>query len=219
MKTKENIRDARDYVRQHPVASRNIYTTDYYRYRSNYPDEGNPSAYPAPDEYNQQHDYGTWGNSSFTQNTSARGLDRVNSRFDRFQSRFGRRSTGTGYHQPYDLNYYNEDSSDARTWDKRSNESYLWEDAGKQEHHSHYGKGPKGYKRSDNRISEDLNERLSDDNFLDASGIEVSVVNGDVILTGTVTDRVDKRRAEDIAESISGVTNVENRIRVSHLKI
>jgi osmotically-inducible protein OsmY len=40
-------------------------------------------------------------------------------------------------------------------------------------------------------------------------------VEGDeVILTGTATSREEKRRAEDLVESISGVRNVENRIRV-----
>ena len=33
-------------------------------------------------------------------------------------------------------------------------------------------------------------------------------------LTGTVNNRNDKRRAEDLAESVSGVSNVENRLRV-----
>lgn len=77
------------------------------------------------------------------------------------------------------------------------------------------GKGPKGYKRSDERIREDINDRLSDDYNLDASEIEVEVKNGEVTLSGTVSERSDKRRAEDVAESISGVSNVENRIRVS----
>jgi hypothetical protein len=40
------------------------------------------------------------------------------------------------------------------------------------------------------------------------------VTNAEVTLTGTVNNRNDKRRAEDIAESVSGVTNVENRLRV-----
>jgi len=38
---------------------------------------------------------------------------------------------------------------------------------------------------------------------------------GEVTLTGTVTRRQDKRAAEDIVERVSGVKNVENRLRVS----
>ncbi len=75
------------------------------------------------------------------------------------------------------------------------------------------GRGPKGYRRSDERIKEDVNDRLSE-GYLDASDVEVNVMNCEVTLTGTVNSRTDKRRAEDIAESIMGVTNVENRIRV-----
>src|SRR4030095_11010348 len=78
----------------------------------------------------------------------------------------------------------------------------------------HRGRGPKGYKRSDERIKEDVNDRLSDDYYLDASEVEVAVSNTEVTLTGTVNSREEKRRAEDIAESVSGVTNVENRLRV-----
>jgi len=77
------------------------------------------------------------------------------------------------------------------------------------------GRGPKGYRRSDERIKEDVNDRLSE-GYLDATDIEVSVMNAEVTLTGTVNSRSDKRRAEDIAESVAGVTNVENRIRVKH---
>ena len=77
------------------------------------------------------------------------------------------------------------------------------------------GRGPRGYKRSDERIREDVNDRLSDDHFLDASDIEVSVSNGEVTLSGTVNSRADKRRAEDIAESVSAVTHVQNSLRVN----
>lgn len=80
---------------------------------------------------------------------------------------------------------------------------------------SHRGKGPKGYQRSDERIEESINDRLTDDHELDASSIEVSVQKGEVTLTGTVPDRFSKRRAEDLVENVSGVTNVENRLRVS----
>jgi osmotically-inducible protein OsmY len=78
----------------------------------------------------------------------------------------------------------------------------------------HRGRGPKGYRRSDERIKDDVNDRLSDDHFLDASDIDVNVEDSVVILTGHVSDRWDKRRAESIAESVSGVSNVENRLRV-----
>src|ERR1700743_344798 len=80
---------------------------------------------------------------------------------------------------------------------------------------SHRGKGPKGYQRSDERITEEINDRLTDDHQLDASGIEVNVTNGQVKLSGSVDSRASKRRAEDLAEAISGVSNVENSIRVN----
>ena len=74
--------------------------------------------------------------------------------------------------------------------------------------------GPKGYKRSDPRIQEDVNDRLADDPYLDASEIEVTVTNGEVTLSGTVDSRQARRRAEDIAEQLSGVTHVQDNVRV-----
>jgi osmotically-inducible protein OsmY len=76
------------------------------------------------------------------------------------------------------------------------------------------GRGPRGYRRSDERIREDVNERLKDDWRVDASDIEVSVDNGVVTLAGRVGSRAEKRRAEDVAESVSGVTDVSNQLRV-----
>ncbi|WP_244470291.1 CBS domain-containing protein [Microvirga vignae] len=78
----------------------------------------------------------------------------------------------------------------------------------------HRGRGPRNYQRSDDRIREDVSERLSDDVRVDASEIEVAVQNREVTLTGTVRDRNEKRWAEDIAESVSGVTHVQNNLRV-----
>ncbi len=52
------------------------------------------------------------------------------------------------------------------------------------------------------------------DPYLDASEIEVMVAEAEVTLTGTVASRQDKRRAEDLAESVSGVSHVQNNIRV-----
>jgi len=78
----------------------------------------------------------------------------------------------------------------------------------------HRGKGPKGYIRTDERIREDVNDRLSDDAMLDASDVEVTVASAEVTLNGTVSARQDKRRAEDLAEAVSGVNHVQNNLRV-----
>ena|SRR5690606_663999 len=78
----------------------------------------------------------------------------------------------------------------------------------------HYGKGPRSYKRTDERINELVCERLTDDPYVDASNIEIVVHDAEVIITGTVESREEKRRAEDIVEGISGIKNVENRLRL-----
>ncbi len=78
----------------------------------------------------------------------------------------------------------------------------------------HRGRGPRNYQRSDDRIREDVNERLSDDVRVDASEIEVTVQNREVTLTGTVRDRNEKRWAEDIVEAVAGVNHVQNNLRV-----
>ena len=117
---------------------------------------------------------------------------------------------------------YDYDREEGRGWlDRASDAVASWfgdEDAERRrrmdERREHRGRGPKGYRRSDERIKEDVNDRLSDDYYLDASNVEVEVANSEVTLTGTVNNRNDKRRAEDLAESVSGVTNVENRLRV-----
>jgi osmotically-inducible protein OsmY len=78
----------------------------------------------------------------------------------------------------------------------------------------HRGRGPKGYSRSDERVRDDVNDRLTDDPFLDASDIEVAVESGEVTLTGMVSNRQDKRRAEDLADNVSGVKHVQNNLRL-----
>lgn len=79
----------------------------------------------------------------------------------------------------------------------------------------HYrGRGPKGYQRSDTRIYEDVCDRLSLGD-VDAENIEVHVSGAEVTLSGWVRHRWDKRIAEDIAESVPGVKEVHNNVRVS----
>lgn len=76
------------------------------------------------------------------------------------------------------------------------------------------GRGPKNYRRSDERIAEEIGDRMTENDWLDASDVDVAVVNGEATLSGTVDSRYAKRLAEDIAESVSGVTNVQNNLRV-----
>jgi hypothetical protein len=76
------------------------------------------------------------------------------------------------------------------------------------------GRGPKGYRRSDERIREEVNEELTRHPEIDASEIEVNVDNGEVTLTGKVGDRHQKRLAEDLAERCSGVNDVHNQLKV-----
>ena len=78
------------------------------------------------------------------------------------------------------------------------------------------GKGPRNYKRSRERIIDDVAEALTREPELDAGEITVEVNDErDVILGGTVTHRADKRLAEDLAADVFGVHDVHNNIRVA----
>jgi len=79
-----------------------------------------------------------------------------------------------------------------------------------------FGRGPKGYRRSDERIKEDISDRLMTHPDIDASDIDIAVSNGVVTLTGTTEDRHEKRLAEYIAEDVVGIDDVENRLKVRH---
>jgi osmotically-inducible protein OsmY len=119
--------------------------------------------------------------------------------------------------------YGQQGHGDRGLWDRASNEVSSWfgdEEAERrrrmdeQRSGQHRGRGPKGYTRSDDRIREDVSDRLSDNPFVDASDIEVTVSSCEVTLSETVDSREAKRRAEDVAEQVSGVKHVQNNIRV-----
>lgn len=113
--------------------------------------------------------------------------------------------------------------NDRNWWDKTKDEVASWlgdDDAERRRHRDdmrngmHRGKGPKNYTRSEDRIREDVSDQLSDDSYLDASNIEVEVKGSEVTLNGTVDSRYSKHRAEDLTEDITGVTHVQNNLRV-----
>jgi osmotically-inducible protein OsmY len=76
------------------------------------------------------------------------------------------------------------------------------------------GRGPKGYTRPDERIREDICERLMTMPY-DASDVEITVSQGEVTLVGTVRSRADKWGIEDVADSALGVQDVHNQIRLN----
>jgi osmotically-inducible protein OsmY len=76
------------------------------------------------------------------------------------------------------------------------------------------GLGPRNYVRPDERIREDVCDRLTEDSWLDASAIEVFVAAGEVTLSGYVDSREDKHWAEECTETVSGVRHVQNNLRV-----
>lgn len=102
-------------------------------------------------------------------------------------------------------------------WDRTSDEVMSWfgdPDAARRREQDHSGRGPQNYTRSDDRIREDVNDKLTDDWAVDARKVTVSVKSGEVTLDGTVSTRLQKRRAEDCAEEVSGVKHVQNNLRV-----
>jgi osmotically-inducible protein OsmY len=185
--------------------SMNYGSTGNYRNR-NYRgyDEQNPGS------WNSQ---GSFGGSSYGR-----------SNYGSDQGNYGSGSHGNRNYGGYgsrDYQYGNQGDQERGWWDRTRDEVASWfgdNDAQRrreQDHREDYrGHGPKNYRRTDDRIKEDINDRLSDDSWIDASDIEVEVSNGEVTLSGTVKNRQAKRRAEDLAEAISGVSNVENRLRV-----
>ncbi len=164
-----------------------------------------------------------------------RSNDRSDNGYDSDYNRsYGRRNSdnyGTRSYEPYqnrnDQRSWNNDRYGNKNqsrdwWDRTTDEVASWfgdDDAQRRREVDkrtgpHRGKGPKGYKRSDERIKDDVNDRLSDDSFIDASEIDVTCEDCEIVLTGAVDSKEEKRRAEDIAERVSGVKNVENRLKV-----
>ena len=176
------------------------------------------------DDNTSESRYGSYGRSGAERGYSEGMRDYSSQRYNyptgfRSGESYGERNRGYDYGREGREGYDRE--GERGWWDRASDTVASWfgdEEAERRrrmdQQREHRGRGPKGYRRSDERIKEDVNDRLSDDYYLDASDVEVQVSNTEVTLTGTVNNRNDKRRAEDLAESVSGVSNVENRLRV-----
>lgn len=77
------------------------------------------------------------------------------------------------------------------------------------------GRGPRGYARSDERLKEDICEQLTHAPDIDASDIQVEVQGGKVVLSGEVSQRRMKHRAEDLVDCCAGVKEIDNRLSVA----
>jgi osmotically-inducible protein OsmY len=179
------------------------YQSRYFSSRYNEPYRGRPHSEYYSEPYGSS-EYGQYGS----------------------RGRYGEPSRG-GYEERYSEPYYRGRSywgvEDRGLLDRASDEVRSWfgdEEAERRRRmdqmrsEGHVGRGPRNYRRSDERIREDINDRLTDDYYLDASDIEVSVNDCVATLTGRVDSRSDKRRAGDIAEAVSGVMDVTNQLRV-----
>jgi osmotically-inducible protein OsmY len=81
-------------------------------------------------------------------------------------------------------------------------------------HTRRFRPGPKGFRRSDERIQDDIATRLMSRDDIDSSEVSLEVKDARVKLEGTVPERWMRFAIDDVAESVMGVEDVENNVRV-----
>ncbi len=79
---------------------------------------------------------------------------------------------------------------------------------------NYYGFGPKGYKRSDQKLKDEASLLLNQDPILDSSNINIEVFNNVIYLRGFVDSRKDKKRAELLIEDIFGIEDIQNQLKI-----
>jgi hypothetical protein len=117
-------------------------------------------------------------------------------------SDLGRGEMGTNYNEKFDGNdpYFNLARSNLRP-DLHPENSFV-------------GRGPKGWKKSDERILEDVSLALNRSREVDASEIEVRVEDACVYLKGKMRSKGMRRVAEDLVGSVPGVQDVFTNIKI-----
>ena len=220
----------------------NDYGSQYGNQQRNFHNGGGQQGWQNSGSNENRYRQNDWKQGNQYQSRQDWGRGRVNTGNNSYENRgygsdYGSQYGAEPYKDQRDRNYnmYGGDTSnygnanqggyDRGWWDRTRDEVSSWfgdENAERrrmrdqQRSGGYRGKGPKEYQRSEDRIREDVCDRLTDDDMLDATNINVQVQGNEVVLTGTVNNRDQKRRAEDVIESISGVRNVENRIRVEN---
>lgn len=126
-------------------------------------------------------------------------------------------ASGGGY-GPEPRRGYTDRYEDRGFVDRAEDEVSSWfgdDDAERRRRMDHTGRGPANYTRSDDRITEDASDHLTNDWRVDARNVDVKVDNGEITLDGTVNSREQKHRAEMCVENIGGVRHVQNNLRVN----
>jgi hypothetical protein len=123
-----------------------------------------------------------------------------------FKNRAGALDRRWGYDRQPEIDEYPDEYNAPDHWQYQTN----WMEPG-----PFTGVGPRGYRRSDERIHEEVCERLTQHAQIDASQIQIEVKEGQVTLTGTVEDRRMKRMVEANVDRIQGVIDVHNHLRLS----
>ncbi len=146
-----------------------------------------------------------WGSSrEFQPSTGRSGAWPTRGTLPGRESEYGYRDRGVGDTS----RYATADSYGTTRW---SGPSY---DTDRYRREGYTGRGPRGYRRGDERIREDVCDRLTEEPRIDASDIEVLVSNGEVELNGSVRTRDEKRFTEDVVERVLGVREVNNNLKV-----
>jgi hypothetical protein len=73
---------------------------------------------------------------------------------------------------------------------------------------------PRGYQRSDERLRDEIYDKLIRQTNIDVSDVEVAIDEGVVSLSGMLSTRWEKHQVEDIVDSIWGVKDIHNNLRV-----
>jgi len=192
------------------------YERDPMDERSGYRDEDS-SEYRRPSEYYRPSDY---PESSYDyaggRGYRPRDLDR-SLNYGQGQS-YGQRGYETNQNyrpqqQSYERRPGRDFSSQQRVAGAMGSGGY-YEPSGEESQGTFAGKGPRNYTRSDERITEEINEMLTRHPDINAEEIEVQASQGRVTLSGSVPERYMKHLAEDVAEQCLGVKEVTNNLRV-----
>jgi osmotically-inducible protein OsmY len=177
---------------QHPnsFGARNYNSDEYTRSRFGRGDVGNTG-------YSASGTRQSWGPASFGGGRSGSGNFTGSLGYGSTSGRFANTSSGYG---SYDDQNYGTMGRDSNFGDINRADFT--------------GRGPKNWRRSDDRIREDICELLERDPHVDASEIEVEVKEGVVTLRGAVDNRRTKRYAEECIETCSGVKDIRNELNV-----